>query len=229
LKQRAADVLAYFNRPGTSNGPTEAINGRLEHLRGSALGFRNLTNYTARCLLETGGFRPRLHPLALFLVPQGIYFSQEGHLCAKAFILTAQSLYLRLRFPCCPGIRLRAAFRLGPQPVLAFGSVLSRPLLEQQWRGQPKVFRQGDFGLTCTVSLDSIKFELKREHRSCWLRHQRRTSARPPSTIQTFDGTSTYSESGRYRPSTPTRFKQRYRGLALLLGQRTSSMHKAAP
>ncbi len=38
LKRRAADVLAYFTRPGTSNGPTEAINGRLEHLRGSALG-----------------------------------------------------------------------------------------------------------------------------------------------------------------------------------------------
>jgi transposase len=61
LKQRAADILAYFDRPGTSNGPTEAINGRLEHLRGSALGFRNLTNYIARCLLEAGGFRPRLH------------------------------------------------------------------------------------------------------------------------------------------------------------------------
>jgi transposase len=62
LKKRASDVLAYFERPGTSNGPTEAINGRLEHLRGSALGFRNLTNYIARSLLETGGFRPRLHP-----------------------------------------------------------------------------------------------------------------------------------------------------------------------
>jgi hypothetical protein len=60
-QQRAADVLAYFDRHGTSNGPTEAINGRLEHLRGSALGLRNLTNYIARCLLETGGFRPRLH------------------------------------------------------------------------------------------------------------------------------------------------------------------------
>jgi len=58
LNKRAADVLAYFDRPGTSNGPTEAINGRLEHLRGSALGFRNLTNYIARSLLETGGFRP---------------------------------------------------------------------------------------------------------------------------------------------------------------------------
>jgi len=62
LTQRATDVLAYFDRPGTSNGPTEALNGRLEHLRGSALGFRNLTNYIARSLLETGGFRNGLHP-----------------------------------------------------------------------------------------------------------------------------------------------------------------------
>lgn len=62
LNKRAADILAYFDRPGTSNGPTEAINGRQEHLRGSALGFRNLTNYIARSLLETGGFRNRLHP-----------------------------------------------------------------------------------------------------------------------------------------------------------------------
>ena len=62
LKKRAPDILAYFDRTGTSNGPTEAINGRLEHLRGSALGFRNLTNYIARSLLESGGFRPRLHP-----------------------------------------------------------------------------------------------------------------------------------------------------------------------
>lgn len=61
LAKRAADILAYFDRTGTSNGPTEAINGRLEHLRGSALGFRNLTNYIARSLLESGGFRPRLH------------------------------------------------------------------------------------------------------------------------------------------------------------------------
>jgi len=62
LRKRAEDVLSYFDRPGTSNGPTEAVNDRLEHLRGSALGFRNLTNYIARSLLETGGFRPRLHP-----------------------------------------------------------------------------------------------------------------------------------------------------------------------
>jgi len=61
-------VLACFDQPVTSSGPTEAINGRLEHLRGSALGFRNLTTYIARSLLETGGFchtdsfRPQLHP-----------------------------------------------------------------------------------------------------------------------------------------------------------------------
>jgi len=62
LTKRAVDVLAYFDRPGTSNGPTEAINGRLEHLRSSAPGFRNLTNHIARSLLESGGFRPQLHP-----------------------------------------------------------------------------------------------------------------------------------------------------------------------
>ena len=62
LKRRAGDILAYFDHPHTSNGPTKAINGRLEHLRGSALGFRNPTNYITRALLETGGFRPQLHP-----------------------------------------------------------------------------------------------------------------------------------------------------------------------
>lgn len=61
LKQRAADILAFFDRLGSSNALTEAINGRLEHLRGTALGFRNLTHYIARSLLEAGGFRPQLH------------------------------------------------------------------------------------------------------------------------------------------------------------------------
>ena len=62
LTKRAADVPAYFERPGTSNGPTEAINGRLEDLHGSTLGFRHLTHYIARSLLETGRFMPRQHP-----------------------------------------------------------------------------------------------------------------------------------------------------------------------
>jgi transposase len=52
LKKRAADALAYFGRPDTSNGP----GGDQRPRRGSALGFRNLTNYIARALLETGGF-----------------------------------------------------------------------------------------------------------------------------------------------------------------------------
>jgi transposase len=58
LHRRRDDILAWFTHPGASNGPTEAINGRLEHLRGIALGFRNLTNYRIRSLLEAGGFRP---------------------------------------------------------------------------------------------------------------------------------------------------------------------------
>ena len=58
LTKRAADVLAYFDRTHTRNGPTEALNRRLDHLRDPALGFRNLTNYIARSLLETGDFRP---------------------------------------------------------------------------------------------------------------------------------------------------------------------------
>ena len=62
LKRRAGEILAYFDHPHTSIGPTEAINGRLEHLRGSALDLRNLTNYITRALLETGGFRPQLDP-----------------------------------------------------------------------------------------------------------------------------------------------------------------------
>ncbi len=52
LHCRAADVTAYLDRPGTSYGPTEAINGRLERLRGSALGCGNLTNDIARSPLR---------------------------------------------------------------------------------------------------------------------------------------------------------------------------------
>lgn len=62
LKRRARDILAYFDHPHTSNGPTEAINGRLEHLRGIAQGFINHRNYRLRCLLHSGGFQHLLHP-----------------------------------------------------------------------------------------------------------------------------------------------------------------------
>jgi transposase len=63
LHRRRADILAFFDHPGTSNGPTEAVNGLLEHLRGTARGFRNIVNYVARCLLDAGGFRPLIHCL----------------------------------------------------------------------------------------------------------------------------------------------------------------------
>lgn len=61
LTRRADDVLASFDRPGTSNDPTEAINGRLEHQRSTAQGIRNLTHYIARSLLEADGFKRHLH------------------------------------------------------------------------------------------------------------------------------------------------------------------------
>ena len=63
LRNRRDDILAYFTHPHSSNGPTEAINGRLEHLRGIALGFRNLQNYIHRSLLHTGGFKHHLQSL----------------------------------------------------------------------------------------------------------------------------------------------------------------------
>ena len=60
LTSRSQDILAYLERPHTSNGPTEAINGRLEHLRGIAPGLRNLTHYTTRSLIHTGRLRDTL-------------------------------------------------------------------------------------------------------------------------------------------------------------------------
>ncbi len=53
LHRRRHDVLAYFDHH-VSNGPTEAINGRLEAIRTNALGFRNLTHYRLRSLLHCG-------------------------------------------------------------------------------------------------------------------------------------------------------------------------------
>ena len=44
LHRRRYDILAFFDHPHTSNGPTEAINGLLEHLRGTARGLRTIAN-----------------------------------------------------------------------------------------------------------------------------------------------------------------------------------------
>ena len=56
------DVLAYFDI-GASNGPVEAINGRLEHLRGIALGFRNLNHYILRSLIHSGQLQGKINAL----------------------------------------------------------------------------------------------------------------------------------------------------------------------
>lgn len=62
LWRRRVDVLAYFDI-GASNGPVEAINGRLEHLRGTALGFRNLDHHIVRCLIHCGQLHTRINAL----------------------------------------------------------------------------------------------------------------------------------------------------------------------
>ncbi|WP_415394476.1 ISL3 family transposase [Rhodococcus globerulus] len=62
LWKRRKEILAYFDT-GASNGPVEAINGRLEHLRGIALGFRNLDHYIVRSLIHSGQLRERINAL----------------------------------------------------------------------------------------------------------------------------------------------------------------------
>ena len=53
--------LAYFDTGGASNGPTEAINGIIELVRGTARGYRNPTNYQLRMLLIAGGLDASTH------------------------------------------------------------------------------------------------------------------------------------------------------------------------
>jgi transposase len=60
--RRRADILAFFDHHA-SNGPTEAINGRLEALRRNALGFRNLTHYRWRSLLHSGALHQLVNAL----------------------------------------------------------------------------------------------------------------------------------------------------------------------
>lgn len=62
LWNRHKEILAYFD-VGVSNGPVEAINGRLEHLRGIAQGFRNLEHYILRSLLHSGQLAERINAL----------------------------------------------------------------------------------------------------------------------------------------------------------------------
>ena len=60
--KRHREILAYFD-VGASNGPVEASGGRLEHLRGIALGFRNLNHYIMRSLIHSGQLQNRINAL----------------------------------------------------------------------------------------------------------------------------------------------------------------------
>jgi transposase len=62
LARRRNDILAFFDHHA-SNGPTEAINGRLEALRRNPLGFRNLTHYRWRSLLHSGALHQLVNAL----------------------------------------------------------------------------------------------------------------------------------------------------------------------
>ena len=58
LRSWRAQVLAYFDTAGLSNGGTEAINLLIEKARRLAHGYRNFDNYRLRMLLAAGGQRP---------------------------------------------------------------------------------------------------------------------------------------------------------------------------
>lgn len=63
LWSKRGEILAFFDHGGASNGPVEAINGRLEHLRGIALGFRNYAHYVLRSLAHSGQLAARINAL----------------------------------------------------------------------------------------------------------------------------------------------------------------------
>jgi transposase len=58
LKAWRAQVLAYFDTQGVSNGGTEAINLIIEKVRRLAHGFRNFGHYRLRIMLAADGQRP---------------------------------------------------------------------------------------------------------------------------------------------------------------------------
>ena len=63
LKRRSRDILAYFDHPPTPQAaPPKPSTAALNTYADPHSGLRNLTNYITRALLETGGFRPQLHP-----------------------------------------------------------------------------------------------------------------------------------------------------------------------
>ncbi len=62
LRAWRAQVLAYFDTDGLSNGGTEAINMLIEKARRLAHGYRNFTNYRLRMLLAAAAPAPAERP-----------------------------------------------------------------------------------------------------------------------------------------------------------------------
>ena len=58
LRAWKAQVLAYFDTSGVSNGGTEAINLIIEKVRRLAHGFRHFDHYRLRIMLAADGRRP---------------------------------------------------------------------------------------------------------------------------------------------------------------------------
>ena len=62
LKRRAGDILPTSIIPTPPMVLPKPSTGALNIYADLPSDLRNLTNYIARCLLETGGFKPQLHP-----------------------------------------------------------------------------------------------------------------------------------------------------------------------
>ena len=62
LKRRAGDILAYFDHPTPPMAPPKPSTDASNTYAAPPQDFRNLTHYITRALLETGGFKPQLHP-----------------------------------------------------------------------------------------------------------------------------------------------------------------------
>ena len=57
-----AELLAYFDTGGISNGPTEAMNLLIKKIKRTGHGFRNFDNYRLRLLLHCGVDWQHSHP-----------------------------------------------------------------------------------------------------------------------------------------------------------------------
>ena len=62
LKRRSRDILAYFEHPTPAMALPKPSTDASNTYADPHSDLRNLTNYITQALLETGGFRPQLHP-----------------------------------------------------------------------------------------------------------------------------------------------------------------------